>query len=301
MKSDNQDIIYKNIKISIKREDLLHAIISGNKFRKLKYNLIEVKNIKYDGIITFGGAYSNHIIASAYAAKINDLMSIGYIRGEELISQPLNQTLQAAEDYGMSLKFISREDYRAKTDLKFINELKKNYPKFYIIDEGGTNQLAIKGCEEILTEVDKKFDYICAAVGTGGTISGLINSSENHQKVLGFSALNENYLESEINKYVVKTNWQLIRNYHLGGYAKTNEKLIHFMNDFYDAYQIPLDPIYTGKMLFGIFDMIDNNFFQPNCHILVIHTGGLQAISGMNNYLKKTSQPIIKYEKYVCS
>lgn len=300
MKSKNQLInidLKNNINLTIKREDLLHPIISGNKIRKLKYNIQEALNNKHQGIITFGGAYSNHIVASAYAAKMNELKSIGIIRGEELETKTLNQTLCDAKKYGMQLIFVNRDDYRKKNQKEYTDHLKLKYPNYFIIPEGGTNVLAIKGCEEILTEEDKKFDYICTAVGTGGTISGIINASNCNQKILGFSVLNEDYLENEIRNYTSKTNWQIIRDFNLGGYAKINEEFIIFLNEFYKNFQIPLDPIYTGKMVYGILKMINNNFFEPNCKILIIHTGGLQGIKGINDHLKKTSTLQIIYDK----
>jgi 1-aminocyclopropane-1-carboxylate deaminase len=298
MISVNQTINFPNhqgIEIVIKREDLRHPIISGNKLRKLKYNLIHAKTNACEGILTFGGAFSNHILASAYAAKINNLQSIGIIRGEELANQPLNETLKEAQSYGMRFEFLTREDYRHKTSNEWLLYFSENFPNYFIIPEGGTNFMAVKGCEEILTAEDKNFDYICCAVGTGGTISGLINSGAEHQMVLGFPALKENYLHNEISNYTTKSNYQLIRAYHFGGYAKIDQNLISFMNAFYLKHQIPLDPIYTGKMVYGIDQMLAANYFKPNSKILIIHTGGLQGINGINQRLKETKQPLINY------
>lgn len=298
MTSINQKINFDNplnIEIFIKREDLLHPIISGNKIRKLKYNIENAILNDCEGIITFGGAYSNHIVASAYAAKINNLKSVGIIRGEELANKPLNDTLKLAQSYGMSFEFLTRENYRLKNSHESLLYFYEKYPNHFIIPEGGSNLFAVKGCEEILTKDDKNFDYICIAIGTGGTISGLINSSEDHQMILGFSALKENFLENVINEYVTKTNWQLIRVFHFEGYAKVNEYLIKFLNDFYDQHQIPLDPIYTGKMMYGILDMIEKNYFKANSKILAIHTGGLQGIKGINQKLNKNSLELLNY------
>lgn len=282
------------MKLYIKREDLLHPYVSGNKFRKLKYNLLESRKQGYGTILTFGGAYSNHISAASYAAKAFGLRSIGVIRGEELrdkISE--NPTLRFAHANGMRFEFVSREDYRQKDSANFIENLRLKFGDFYLVPEGGTNELAIKGCEEILTEEDDFFDYICCAVGTGGTISGIINSTKSHQKVLGFPALKGDFLDGEIKKFVQKENWELITDYHFGGYGKINEELISFINKFRGKTHIPLDPVYTGKMCFGVFDLIRRGYFEKDAHILLIHTGGLQGITGMNEKLKKQNLPLI--------
>jgi 1-aminocyclopropane-1-carboxylate deaminase len=282
------------MKLYIKREDQLHPYVSGNKFRKLKYNLLEAKNQGYNTLLTFGGAFSNHISAVSYAAKEFGFQSIGVIRGEELhdkISE--NATLSFAQANGMQFEFVSREAYRQKDSETLIEKLHQNYGNFYLVPEGGTNELAIKGCEEILTEEDDFFDYICCAVGTGGTILGIINSSKPHQKVLGFPALKGDFLESEIKKFTQKENWELITDYHFGGYAKINEELIAFINKFRDKTHIPLDPVYTAKMCYGVFDLIRKGYFKKEANILLIHTGGLQGIAGMNEKLKKQNLPLI--------
>jgi 1-aminocyclopropane-1-carboxylate deaminase len=282
------------MKLYIKREDQLHPYVSGNKFRKLKYNLLEAKNQGYHTLLTFGGAFSNHISAVSYAAKEVGFQSIGVIRGEELFDKISdNPTLQFAQTNGMQFEFVSRETYRQKESETFIENLHQNYGNFYLVPEGGTNELAVKGCEEILTEEDDFFDYICCAVGTGGTISGIINSSKPHQKVLGFPALKGDFLESEIKKFTQKENWELITDYHFGGYAKINEELIAFINKFRDKTHIPLDPVYTAKMCYGVFDLIRKGYFKKEANILLIHTGGLQGIAGMNEKLKKQNLPLI--------
>ncbi|MES2410052.1 MAG: pyridoxal-phosphate dependent enzyme [Bacteroidota bacterium] len=289
----NQKIILENTNISlyIKREDLLYPSISGNKFRKLKYNLAQAKSEDKKMLLTFGGAFSNHILAVAAAGKKQGFSTVGIIRGEELKDKVFeNPTLQKAQDYGMVFEFVGREIYREKENPKFIRHLEEKFGNFYLIPEGGTNTLAVKGCEEILTVSDEKFDYICCAVGTGGTISGLINCSKNGQQVLGFPALKGDFLREDICKFVSESNWDLITEYHFGGYAKVSEELILFINEFYQNHKIPLDPIYTGKMMFGILDLINKNYFPENSKILVIHTGGLQGIAGMNNLLKQKNQ-----------
>ena len=300
MESIHQEIIIPkaNITLTIKREDLIHPIISGNKYRKLKYNLLEASNLQIKTLLTFGGAFSNHILAVAAAGKENGFSTIGIIRGEELSDKiEMNPTLQKARDYGMNLHFITRDEYRLKNSKEFYNTLKKKFGVFYLIPEGGTNELAIKGCEEIISSNDKNFDFICCSVGTGGTISGIINSSEISQQVLGFPSLKGDFLQQDICKFAKKTNWKLINDYHFGGYGKVTEELIFFINQFYATYKIPLDPIYTGKMVFGVFDLINKNWFPINSKILLIHTGGIQGVEGMNNLLRQKKQLEIKIDE----
>ena len=284
-----------NVELYLKREDAIHDFVSGNKYRKLKYNIIEAQNLGYKTLLTFGGAYSNHIAAVASAGQIFGLKTIGVIRGEELINKiDSNATLSYARECGMQFKFVSREAYRNKTSTDFVKSLKEEFEDFYSIPEGGTNTLAIKGCEEILTNEDARFDYICCAAGTGGTISGLINTSKPNQKILGFPALKGDFLQEDISKFVTKTNWELILEYHFGGYAKINSELVSFINRFKLENNIALDPIYTGKMLYGIFDLIEKGKFPKGSKILAIHTGGLQGIIGMNVNLKKKNSPLIE-------
>jgi len=283
------------ITLYLKREDLIHPFISGNKFRKLKYNLLKAKEEKITKLITFGGAFSNHIAAVAYAGKENNLETIGIIRGDELESQMYeNPTLLFAQECGMKFHFVTREEYKDKTTDLFIEKFKNIYGDFYLIPEGGANLLAVKGCEEILTEEDSQFSHVCCSIGTGGTISGLINSSHSHQKIIGFPSLKGDFLSEDIRKFAVKSNWELQSDYHFGGYGKINEELIRFINDFFKQTKIPLDPIYTSKMMFGILDLIKKGYFPEGSKILAIHTGGLQGIKGMNIYLKmKNLQQII--------
>ncbi|TBN00860.1 1-aminocyclopropane-1-carboxylate deaminase/D-cysteine desulfhydrase [Hyunsoonleella flava] len=283
------------VRLFLKREDQLHAFVSGNKYRKLKYNLKEADKKGYSTLLTFGGAFSNHIAAVAMAGNILGFKTIGVIRGDELQTDiEKNPTLRFSQEHGMQLKFISRQDYRNKTSNAFIQSLKNEFQDFYLIPEGGTNALAVKGCEEILSGKDKDFDVICCPVGTGGTISGLINCSKPSQQVLGFPALKGSFLHKDISKFVQKTNWDLITDYHFGGYAKINTNLIAFINRFKSENNIQLDPVYTGKMMFGIFSLIEKGFFPKGSKILAIHTGGLQGIDGMNMVLKRKKLPLIQ-------
>lgn len=284
----------KGIRLCLKREDTIHPFISGNKYRKLKYNLIEAKNQDKSTLLTFGGAFSNHIAATAFAGFEQGIPTIGVIRGEELTDKwQSNPTLKLAYEHGMQFHFVSRSEYRLKNEPSFLQNLKARHGDFYLLPEGGTNTLAVKGCVEILTESDAQFDYICSAVGTGGTMAGLINASRAHQTVLGFPALKGDFLTHEIQKYSHNGQWRLIMDYHFGGYAKLNAELVEFINLFKQKTGIPLDPIYTGKMLFGIFDLIKQDFFTPGTQILAIHTGGLQGIKGMNLVLKKKNLPLL--------
>jgi len=283
------------VQLYIKREDLLHPEVSGNKFRKLKYNLLKAKKGGFKRLLTFGGAHSNHISATAAAGKIFGFETLGIIRGEELSNseEKWSPTLKYAASCGMKFKFISRTEYRDKDSEEYHQKLILKYPEAFIIPEGGTNPLAVKGCGEIFSEEDKRFDFVCASVGTGGTIAGLINASLENQKIIGFSSLKSNHLKDEISSLAKKDNWEINTNYHFGGYAKVNKDLINFMNTFSKKYKIILDPVYTGKLVFGIFDLVKKGFFPVNSKILVIHTGGLQGIDGMNRILKKKDLPQI--------
>lgn len=275
----NQCLIQSDlIQLDLKRLDLVHPQVSGNKFFKLKYNLQQAQQQNKTGVITFGGAYSNHIAATAYAAHLLSLKSFGIIRGEELATQPLNTTLQTAQSFGMQLKFISRHDYRQRHNPEFLHQLEQLYPDSYIIPEGGTNALAIQGCREILSAQDLvNYDIFCCAVGTGGTIAGLIESSTEKHQVLGFSALKGDFLQRDVAQLTTKHHWKILDDYCCGGYAKTTPELRQFIQDFETKYQIPLEQVYTAKMLMGIFDLIKQGYFAQGTRILAIHTGGLQG------------------------
>ncbi|NJB81514.1 1-aminocyclopropane-1-carboxylate deaminase/D-cysteine desulfhydrase [Wenyingzhuangia aestuarii] len=289
----------KEVVLYVKREDLLHPFISGNKFRKLKYNLAEAKKQKKEALLTFGGAYSNHILATAAAGKEFGFNTIGVIRGEELganLQKTLTQnpTLRQAHAFGMEFLFVSRSDYQQKKESDFLAKLEHQYPNSYFVPEGGTNNLAIKGCEEILSEKDKEFTHVCCAMGTGGTVTGIINSSNIHQNILVFPALKGSWIQDEINSLQPnKENWKMVSDYHFGGYGKISDELITFINQFKEETSIPLDPIYTGKMMFGLLKMIVNHQFKKGSTILAIHTGGLQGIEGMNVLLKQKNKQII--------
>jgi len=273
-----QTLLLHGVKITVKRLDLVHPQISGNKFFKLKYNFLDAQRQGFKKVLTFGGAYSNHIAAASYAAHACGFASAGMIRGEELAARPLNPTLQTAQQFGMQLRFISREQYRLKHTADFLAQLQTDYPEHYVIPEGGTNALAIQGCREILTENDvNNFDLICCAAGTGGTIAGLIEARRPQQRILGFSALKGLFLNDDVAKLTAKTNWEIIDDYCCGGYAKTTPELLQFIRLFEAEHSLPLEQIYTGKMLFGISQMIQRGEITSDQRVLIIHSGGLQG------------------------
>ncbi len=273
------------IKLHIKREDLNHPKVSGNKWWKLKYNLKIAIDEGHQTLLTFGGAYSNHLYATAAAAKELGLKSIGIVRGEE--QQPLNPTLTFCKSMGMHLHYISREAYKRKEDDSFLESLREGFGDFYLIPEGGTNELAVRGCEEwaLQLQLNTEFDYLCLPIGTGGTMAGMINGLDN-KKIIGFSSLKGGeFLTDEVRKWVryKKNDWSIETQYHFGGYGKVKNELLEFTDEFERTYQIPLDPIYTGKMMYGVFDLIEQHRFESGAKLLVLHTGGLQGRSGLNS------------------
>jgi len=278
----------KEITVFVKRDDLIHPEISGNKWRKLKYNLIKTKAENKDALLTFGGAFSNHIAATAVAGEKFGIKTIGIIRGEKIT--PLNPTLSTAEKYGMHLKFISRDEYTLKTDSHFIHKLRNEFGSFHLVPEGGANFYGINGCIEIVNEIDKEFDFVCTAIGTGTTISGLSLALNPQQKALGFPVLKPaESFKTEVEKLLerfnyddsVHDNFEIITDYHFGGYAKINEELIQFIQNFYRDYGIKLDPVYTGKMFYGVVNLIKKGYFPKGSRLVLLHTGGIQGIEGM--------------------
>lgn len=287
-----QDLLLqeRQVELWIKRDDLLHPEISGNKWRKLKYNLQEAKRLQHRTLLTFGGAYSNHIAATAAAGKTFGFNTVGIIRGEEHL--PLNPTLRFATSCGMQLQYISREKYRQKDDETFLQELSEQYGQPYILPEGGTNNLAVKGCTEIVEDITIEYDYLCCASGTGGTVAGIVAGLAGEKQVLAFPALKGgDFLQEEIQQLVYNYcghtyhNWHLIMNYHFGGYAKVKPELLAFMQAFHKQQHIPLEPVYTGKMLYGLFDLIWQGYFPRGSRIVAIHTGGLQGNAGFKERL----------------
>jgi 1-aminocyclopropane-1-carboxylate deaminase len=288
----------KGVQLFIQRDDQLHPFVSGNKWRKLKYNIVQAKKEAKEGLLTFGGAYSNHIAATAAAAEESGLKSIGIIRGEDVdISNP---TLGFAKDCGMELMLVSRSDFRKYREERWQPEFLMNYPEYYILPEGGSNDLAVKGCAEISEYWERNYDYACCALGTGATFSGLVNGSREDKTVcIGFPALKDRgYLSEEVSQFLEGEQvgeWRLIRDYHMGGYAKVNDSFIQFLNQFYKETAIPLDPVYTGKMIFGLMDLIQKDYFPVGSTILAVHTGGLQGIAGVNDRQEKKGGLQLQY------
>jgi len=254
------------VKLLLRREDLNHPAVSGNKWWKLKYNLRKARKEGHETLLTFGGAYSNHIRAVAAAAQLTGFKSIGVIRGEETL--PLNPSLSFAVQCGMELHYVSRKAYREKNiDLT-------PFGRCCVLPEGGTNEEALRGCEEWGNELQKtSFDYVCLAAGTGGTLGGIVRSLP-HQTAVGIPVLKGNFLEDVVKSFAPDKNFKMLHDYHFGGYAKSTPELQKFISDFSHR-NIPLEPVYSGKMLFGVMDAIDKGFFDRGSTVLAIHTGGL--------------------------
>lgn len=273
------------VQLLIKREDLNNSAVSGNKWWKLKYNLQVAERSGLKKILTFGGAYSNHIYATAAATKMLNLSSIGIIRGEETL--PLNPTLQFAKDQGMEIHYVSRAAYREKESPDFIDMLRDKFGDFFLIPEGGSNTLAVKGCAEFaeqkLSKID--FDHILMAVGTGGTIAGVIPALQRGKNIIGVPVLkNATFLPGDIARLIHEfsgksfSNWSLLTGYDEGGYAKHTSRLRNFIAEMSHAYGLPLDHVYTGKLFFAMIKEIEAGTFKRGTTILALHTGGMQGL-----------------------
>ena len=285
--------IESKVRLFIKREDLTHPEISGNKYWKMFYNVKKYleKEVSERKIITFGGAFSNHIAAAAALGKEFGIKTLGVIRGNELEdSWQENPTLFSAHQNGMSFRFVTRETYRYKE--KMMKELQEEFPESLVVPEGGTNENAVEGIQYMLTDETNDFDYICSAVGTGGTVSGLSKFAQPHQKIIGFKAVKDNSLENRIKNLSKKDNFTLV-DASDGGFGKITDENVRFINEFYQYFGIVLEPVYTGKMLRKIFEMIADDYFPANSKILAFHTGGLQGIVGANEMLKKKNRNLI--------
>lgn len=284
------------VEIFIKREDQTHCEISGNKYWKLFYNVKNylAKSVSQPMLITFGGAYSNHISAVASLGRDLGIPTIGIIRGEELQDKwQENYTLMKAYQDGMSFRFVSREAYRDKNTLSKV--LLEEFPKALIIPEGGTNPLAVEGIQHMLSNETKTFDYLCAAVGTGGTLAGISKFADPYQKILGFKVVNDTSIYETIVELSGKENFQLFEA-HDGKYGKISDENIHFLNTFFEKYHIPADPIYVGKMLRKLFSLVEEGFFPEKTRVLAFHTGGLQGIIGANHYLAERGKTLLKID-----
>lgn len=297
------------VELWLKRDDLIHPQVSGNKWRKLKYYLEDFRNSGKDTILTFGGAFSNHLAATAALGNLAGIETKALVRGEEVDS---NATLYFCREMGMELEAIPRKRYATKDDPEFLELLYATLPGVYVIPEGGKGPLGVKGCTEILDEVDHAFDIVCASAGTATTVTGLLLGAGS-SKIWCFPALKGgqflqraiaqqavDYCREFSTKQDVKKLMEhgllLQSDYHFSGYAKVNDELIDFMNTFYQKYGVKLDPVYTGKMMFGIMDLIRKGIVAKGSKVLCLHTGGLQGIAGMNEALRKKIRKTLAYE-----
>jgi 1-aminocyclopropane-1-carboxylate deaminase len=285
----------KGVEVWLKRDDLTHAEIQGNKWRKLKYNLVKAKEEQQQTLLTFGGPYSNHIYAMAAAGKLFGFKTIGIIRGEP--GEEPTDTLKAASKNGMRILFMDRAQYRLKDDPESIESLHIQLGDFYMVPEGGTNIYALQGCIEMVNEINIDYDYICLACGTGGTIAGVVTALYGKKKALGFSSLKgidtlTASITALVHDFTDKTfdNWQISFDYHFGGYAKVNAELINFIKEFKQNHLTQLEPVYTGKMMYGLYDLIKKDYFPHGTKIVTVHTGGLQGLCG---YKKEFSNLLI--------
>lgn len=283
----------KKVKLFMKREDLVHPQISGNKYWKLFFNVNNYLDRKPDKpyLITFGGAFSNHIAAVSAVGHLAGIPTLGIIRGEELKDKWRdNPTLLLAKRNGMNLQFVTREEYRHKE--KLTGFLQNEFPDALIVPEGGTNAEAVAGVKMMLNDETKDFDYLCTAVGTGGTIAGISKYCEGNQKVIGFKAVADDSLEKRIRELTPRKNFSLMDS-SFGGYGKIKDENIRFINNFKEKYNIPLEPVYTGKMMQKVFELMEEGFFPENSRVLCFHTGGLQGIEGANLLLEKQNRILI--------
>jgi len=274
-------------KILIKRDDLIHPQVSGNKWRKLKYNIKHAHQQGLEGIISFGGAFSNHLYAVAGACSLTKLKFIAYVRGDEFDGD--NPTLQFLKSQGAELKFQNRSAYRNKTDEDFLLDLRQKYPNYLIVPEGGSNDLAITGVTELMNEVYSQLDsdklLVFCGVGSGSTITGITKGLKGQDKAFGLLAVNDTSLPAKISESLSDTEQsklQLDLHSHLGGFGKTSPDLINFINRFYTNTGVPLEPLYTGKVAYRILEMLKENLIDASQTILMIHTGGLQGNFGFD-------------------
>ena len=268
----------RGIIADVLRLDLVHPVISGNKWFKLKYYLDNASKLNYHGIVSFGGAYSNHLLALAYACREKNIRSAAIIRGES--DGHNNSTLADMKALGMEMHFVSREKYRDKISLA--ETFRETHPEYLVVPEGGQGEEGIKGAAEILTDVPRHYTHIICSVGTGTTLAGIISASHDNQQVIGISALKvedekNNELLRFLQEHTNKKNYQLLFQFHFGGYARRNKELINFMNEYFNREKIPTDFVYTAKMFYAVEELIRTNYFPSGSHLLLIHTGGLQG------------------------
>ena len=277
----------------VKRDDLLHSEISGNKWRKLKHNLLAARARQVNHIISFGGAYSNHLHALAAAGFYFGFKTTAIIRGESHYAN--NPTLKKCSEWGMELQFVTRQEYKKRADPSYLQSLQALYPAAWILPEGGSNQFALPGVMETIKEIDQQaphtVDHIVTATGSGGTLAGIVAGVTQDQlntKVTGIAVLkNALYLNQEIASLLAQAKinkprkWSLQTTFHQGGYAKISTALLDFCEQFSGQTGIPVEPIYTGKMFYGLFKLIEQGYFKKGEHIVALHTGGLQGLDGL--------------------
>jgi 1-aminocyclopropane-1-carboxylate deaminase len=266
------------VRLLLKRDDLIHPELPGNKWRKLRYNLEAARTAGATTLLTFGGAYSNHIRAVAAAGALFGFETVGVIRGEA--HDPLNPSLQFAVDRGLRLAYLDRQTYRRKTEPAVIDRLREQLGDFYLIPEGGSNALAVRGCTELVEEITENFDIVCCAVGTGGTLAGLAAGLAPRQRALGFSSLKGgDFLSDDVAALQraalgeATGNWEIETGYHFGGYAKLTPELIRFVDDFEGRHGVRLDWVYVAKMMCGLFDLVAQGRFAAGTTILAVVTG----------------------------
>ncbi len=280
-----QELTDRNIRLLVKRDDLIHTEVSGNKWRKLKYNLDQCTSLKKEGVLTFGGAFSNHLLATASACHLAGLKSIGFVRGEEL-NVNSNETLLKCSELGMKLVFVSRDEYLLKEEKEYLEELQLKFPGFYMVPEGGSNYLGMIGCQEILSEIQETPDIIVVAAGTSTTASGICLSLDENQKLWVVPVLKSYSATENIRAILSRTAFETemiddylervtsLEEYHFGGYAKYDITLLNLIEECFFKYDLPLDPIYTGKAFYGLLNEVKKQDVKDKT-ILFIHTGGL--------------------------
>jgi 1-aminocyclopropane-1-carboxylate deaminase len=268
----------KELRVSVLRLDLIHPLAGGNKIFKLRYNLERAAASGADTIITCGGAFSNHILATAWTCHSTGFKSIGLIRGEE--PAVLSDTLLKARELGMQLDFVSRALYRDKPALESYIRERYNEFAYYFIPEGGSNEEGIRGCEDIVSTIPVPFDQICLACGTGTTLAGVIRSLKPDQTAIGIQVLKgENYIRTEVQKMLPqdRNNWKVYDQFHFGGYAKSTPELDQYCLQFYEKHMIPVEPVYTGKLFYAVEQLAGQNSFRAGSHLVIVHSGGLQG------------------------
>ena len=278
----------RNVQLWIKRDDLLAPRLNdplcGNKWRKLQHNLARAKQQGYSKLLTFGGAFSNHLAAVASAGHHFGFQTIGLVRGEAVE----NPTLELAQRNGMELHFISRTAYRRKQEADFLQDIKNRFGPVFILPEGGTNTAALHGCaelaREILQQVPSSPTHLAVACGTGGTAAGLIHGLAGQSQLLGVAVLKGGFMSKEVRTHLDSLslsadNWSVADDYHHGGYARRSRALDAFIQSFYEEQRILLDPIYTGKLFYALYDLLEQGYFPEGSRVVGIHTGGLQAFA----------------------